>query len=804
LLNNYEGTTAGTINYTSTFVSFGLNPNLNTCEDTDSDGVSDILDLDDDNDGVLDETEYNCSNALLSKTGITVSSTVSWGYNSTTLANMVDGVEAIVAYSSTEFLNQTILQFDLPSAKILGQIEIGNQASYNPLGTTGTYKIQAWDGSMWTDLTGNLTLANSVPVNAANNSYKFNLPSNFTSYTKYRIFGTSNKGTVTGWMQEAYFVEKICNRDIDGDGIQNHLDLDSDDDGCSDAIEAGSSTTATSTTVYPTGTDTNTNGLLNNYEATTVGTVNYSSTYVNYALVSSINGCTDTDSDGVTDVKDLDDDNDGVLDAVECPLTQLNTNESNGTFGTAAAPRNLANTAVTGGYVYSGSNTGASQYSIVNQSTPYHPAATFWRYVGHTTGSATDAYLAVNGNTTIGNFYSESVTLQAGAKYRISFWHQAASIANDYQLAAEVLSATNAVLASANTGAQNSLGWKLATIDFTSTSNQAVTFIIKNISTNTSGNDFSIDDISIQAIGCPDSDLDGIPNQLDLDSDGDGCSDAIEGGSSSTATSTSVYSTGTDTNTNGLLNNYEGTTAGTVNYASTYTNFALSNTINACTDTDSDGIKDIIDIDDDNDGVLDVVEQSCTSAVMSKSGTTISSTVNWVFQNATGLNALLDGTLIQQVYPSDVNLNNKTIFQFNLPTQKILNLIELANNANQTPFLAGGTYKIQGSNDGGTSWIDIVSSQAVVNSSPILAATNSIKFDMPQNVSAFSSYRVYGITISGQANWSQELYFREVVCTTIDTDNDGIPNQLDLDSDGDNCADAIESCLLYTSPSPRD
>ena len=61
----------------------------------------------------------------------------------------------------------------------------------------------------------------------------------------------------------------------------------------------------------------------------------------------------------------------------------------------------------------------------------------------------------------------------------------------------------------------------------------------------------------------------------------------------------------------------------------------------------------------------------------------------------------------------------------------------------------------------------------------------------------------------------------------IDTDGDGIPNSKDTDSDGDGCYDAVEAgytdddddgylgtspfevtsvgtCLLYTSPSPRD
>ena len=59
------------------------------------------------------------------------------------------------------------------------------------------------------------------------------------------------------------------------------------------------------------------------------------------------------------------------------------------------------------------------------------------------------------------------------------------------------------------------------------------------------------------------------------------------------------------------------------------------------------------------------------------------------------------------------------------------------------------------------------------------------------------------------------------MCSSTDTDGDGTPNSLDLDSDDDGCYDAFESgvtgatndgsatdsliaCLLYTSPSPRD
>jgi hypothetical protein len=59
----------------------------------------------------------------------------------------VDGAENLVVYSSSEFLNETILQFNLPTAKILNLIEVGVQANNSPLGTTGTYNLQGWNGT---------------------------------------------------------------------------------------------------------------------------------------------------------------------------------------------------------------------------------------------------------------------------------------------------------------------------------------------------------------------------------------------------------------------------------------------------------------------------------------------------------------------------------------------------------------------------------------------------------------------------------------------------------------------------------
>ncbi len=535
-----SGVYSGVYSYTN-----AKNAAIKTCIDSDNDGVANVMDIDDDNDGVLDfEEDYPlCKDATtinwvtwsvtqpsIALGTITVGGQVinvvakhsAGGMNQTGSLN--NGANFPVSYGLTVNKNTLASQnigtisvsFSQPvGAPAIAYASLGNSNLGVPVTTSIPYKTE-WSGM------------NTV----------YNSSNQFTGRDGYNIIslnGTTSNFTLQHSVFENYYNLVVglkdfskCSStplDTDRDGIPNSLDLDSDGDGCSDASEAKTVVSLTATTVI--GAYGN-NGFANSIETASESGV-YSGTYLYSRVIDPIvKACLDSDFDGVADVDDLDDDNDGILDTNECPTTALNTNESNGTFGTAAAPRNVSNTNITGGYVYSGSNTGAGQYAIINQSTAYHTSASFWRYVGHTTGAANDAYLAVNGSTTVGVFYSETVNLQATVKYRISFWHQAASAANDYALAAELVNGSNTVLATASTGAQNSLGWKLTTIDYTSPTNQAVTFRIKNTSVNASGNDFSIDDISITPVGCPDTDGDGIPNQLDLDSDGDGCSDANE------------------------------------------------------------------------------------------------------------------------------------------------------------------------------------------------------------------------------------------------------------------------------------
>ena len=100
-----------------------------------------------------------------------------------------------------------------------------------------------------------------------------------------------------------------------------------------------------------------------------------------------------------------------------------------------------------------------------------------------------------------------------------------------------------------------------------------------------------------------DTDSDGIPNHLDIDSDNDGIPDNIEAQSTLSYISPSGLGAGiTDVNSNGLDDNYETTEGGSY--------LTLVNT-----DVDNDIIFDFLDSDSDNDGTSDIEENGASNTI---------------------------------------------------------------------------------------------------------------------------------------------------------------------------------------------
>ena len=94
-----------------------------------------------------------------------------------------------------------------------------------------------------------------------------------------------------------------------------------------------------------------------------------------------------------------------------------------------------------------------------------------------------------------------------------------------------------------------------------------------------------------------DKDMDGIPNQYDLDSDNDGIPDVVE-------------SYGVDTNGDGIIDNYTETDYDGLsqNVDANNTGVANSGLGLDAPDFDGDGIANYLDTDSDNDGIPDIIE----------------------------------------------------------------------------------------------------------------------------------------------------------------------------------------------------
>ena len=112
-----------------------------------------------------------------------------------------------------------------------------------------------------------------------------------------------------------------------------------------------------------------------------------------------------------------------------------------------------------------------------------------------------------------------------------------------------------------------------------------------------------LDDAYGTGINPVDSDTDGVPDYLDLDSDNDGIYDLVESGSNATDATLDGIIDGNPASfgTNGLSNSIETSAdSGILKYS--------------IADTDGDGIKNYIELDSDNDGCNDVIEAGFTDS----------------------------------------------------------------------------------------------------------------------------------------------------------------------------------------------
>ena len=335
----------------------------------------------------------------------------------------------------------------------------------------------------------------------------------------------------------------------------------------------------------------------------------------------SVNISPDTDRDGIIDLYDVDDDNDGIPDEEEnqaCasagPLVdEIILSED---FGMATGTREASpyinyifEDGTNGGPA--GNRLGDGEYTVFeNITATANWAASLWQTQGdHTTGSDRMMIINAKQDNTLHFYKRDLINVKAGIPLRISFWAMNLDTdipSNNGRLEPNIkvsVVRNGVTLFSVGTGsvAREPNGatdaWKNYVYEFTPNEDDNLELMIENNADHGLGNDVALDDIAVKQTFC-DFDNDGVPNQMDLDSDNDGLYDVYEAGHSVPSTDGSL--TG-KVGTNGLLDILE-TTADSDNI-----NYSLS-------DSNTDGTADFITLDADDDGCNDVLEAGFADA----------------------------------------------------------------------------------------------------------------------------------------------------------------------------------------------
>ncbi|MEO1624168.1 MAG: PA14 domain-containing protein [Bacteroidota bacterium] len=205
-------------------------------------------------------------------------------------------------------------------------------------------------------------------------------------------------------------------------------------------------------------------------------------------------------------------------------------------------------------------------------------------------------------------------------------------------------------------------------------------------------------------------------------------------------------------------------------------------------DTDGDGLDDDCDLDDDNDGILDVVENNCQSN-LALTATAASSSIG-------------SGGLPSRINDGDANTNwaggsvahtgassPHEWIELDLGRQTFLKDIRLWNRTDCCSDRASNAYLLVSSDPFPAN----TNLTAALNNATLTYQFGNMSGVPSQSVSIQAMGRYIRVQKSGNNPGGNVLNLAEIqVFGNCDSDNDGIINQLDADSDNDDCPDALE------------
>ena len=327
-----------------------------------------------------------------------------------------------------------------------------------------------------------------------------------------------------------------------------------------------------------------------------------------------------------------------------------------------------------------------------------------------------------------------------------------------------------------------------------------------------------------------DTDSDGKADYIDTDSDNDGILDIVERGDGGPKSITSL----TDTDHDGLLDIFE---AGTVNdgfdvndsnRTATTLNLAadpllLANGSNATplikdalfrdADTDNDGVIDSIDIDDDNDGIIDVNENGTEKLLVSWPNT-LGSTAP-IIQSSTQVQSadnLVAGSGVTTTLfaPSSIdvlNVDAQSLAEAYINNEYVqygFTVTALADTLSKIRFARNGTageYHIGAliSDDG------FATSTTLIDDFTAPTVTEYQRFEMnvgPYQLLPGVNYQVRIYFFNAAGGRVQDFDDFALSGGEYDADNDGRIDRLDIDSDNDGITDNVEAqtTAAYIAP----
>ncbi len=368
--------------------------------DSDADGIADISDDDDDNDGILDAVECPDGDAILWVTN---------GTPGTEEQNTIDKLTAL-GYTVTVVDDNVGGNADNYAVTFVYEDVFSGDALANVANLTTTERgVITSEPALHDDILGAAAGGNgsSTAVNIVDNSHPITAGLSLgnynigdatyysTSLTTGTVLGqdpTSSEGSIVIWEPgdamevgtapgrraivphangsggfnaagEDLLVNAIiwtAGVDSDGDGVNDHLDLDSDNDGIYDVVEAGHDQSHTNGRLTgAVGTD----GVPDSVQASgqeNSGTVNYT--------------VADSDTDGTNDYLASDSDADGCNDADEAYADTNADADGNGTYGTGTPSINADGSVQTAPYTAPADGDSNTTFDFREATTP--PAIT--------------------------------------------------------------------------------------------------------------------------------------------------------------------------------------------------------------------------------------------------------------------------------------------------------------------------------------------------------------------------------------------------------------------------------------------